>query len=116
VEIELKKPGDPNKRGETPLDPVKTDPKTYKVEFENSQVRVMRVNFAAHSSTPTHEHMLNRVVVYLSDQNGRMTTPDGKTDTAVHKAGDISLAGPVRHWEENLMDTPFKGVVVELKD
>jgi hypothetical protein len=59
--------------------------------------------------------MLNRVVVYLTDQNGRMTTPDGKVDTAQHKAGEASWGGPVKHQEENLSDKPFEAVVVELK-
>src|SRR5512144_3195735 len=39
VEVELKKPGDAAKRAATPLDPVKLDPKEYKVVFENDQVR-----------------------------------------------------------------------------
>ena len=82
--------------------------------IENDQVRVIRVRMAAHRKVPLHEHALNRVVVYLTDQKGSMTT-DGKTDTAQHQAGDASWGGPVKHSEENLKDTPFEGVVVELK-
>ena len=44
VEIELKKPGT-GKKITTPIDPVKIDPKHYKVEFENDQVRVIRAHF-----------------------------------------------------------------------
>jgi hypothetical protein len=40
-------------------------------------------------------------VAYLTDQNGIMTTPDGKTETAQHKAGEVSW-GPTKHREENL--------------
>ncbi|MGH9659454.1 MAG: hypothetical protein ACRD96_12980, partial [Bryobacteraceae bacterium] len=39
VEIELKKPGS-GKLPALPLDPLKADPKRYKLEFENPQVRV----------------------------------------------------------------------------
>jgi quercetin dioxygenase-like cupin family protein len=115
VEIELKKPADPSKTAKTALDPVTVDRKHYHVEFENPQVRVVRVHLGAHESVPLHEHGLNRVVVYLTDQNTRMTA-DGKTDASQHKAGEASWGLPVKHSEENLMDKPFEAVVVELKD
>jgi hypothetical protein len=101
---------------DTALDPVKVDPRDYKVEFENSQVRVVRVKIGAHQKVPLHEHVLNRVVVYLTDQNGSMTAPDGKTEIAQHKAGEMSWGGPAKHREENLRDGPFEAVVVEFKN
>jgi quercetin dioxygenase-like cupin family protein len=116
VEVEIKKPGDPAKTINTPLDPVKIDNHDYKLEFENSQVRVVRVKLAAHRKVPEHEHQLNRVVIYLTPQNASMTTPDGQTTTSQHKPGEVSWAGPAKHREENLMDKPFEAIVVELKD
>ena len=116
IEVELKKPGGPAAPVNSALDPVKVDPREYHVEFENSQVRVLRVKIGAHQKVPLHEHSLNRVVVYLTDQDATMTTPDGKTETAQHKAGDVSAAGKTRHREENLRDGPFEAVVVELKN
>jgi len=115
IEIELKKPAGAGASVNTTLDPLKVDPTDYKLQFENSQVRVVRVRMAAHRKVPMHEHVLNRVVVYLTDQNGAMTTPDGKTDTAQHQAGEASWGAPTKHREENLKDTPFEAVVVELK-
>jgi quercetin dioxygenase-like cupin family protein len=116
VEVEIKKPGDPAKTITTPLDPPKIDKQDYRVEFENSQVRVVRVKMAAHRKVPEHEHQLNRVVVYLTDQDGTMTTADGQTTKAQHKPGEASWGGPVKHREENLMDKPFEAVVIELKN
>jgi hypothetical protein len=116
IEVEIKKDGDPRKKVSDTLDPLKVDPQDYRLEFENSQVRVARVEIAPKRSVPLHEHVLNRVVVYLTDQNSSMTTPDGKTDTAHHKAGDVSWGGSARHTELNLNDKPLKVVVVELKD
>jgi uncharacterized RmlC-like cupin family protein len=115
VEVELKKPGSSAKAPASPLDPVKLDPKSYKVEMENDQVRVLRVKIGPHKAVPLHEHMLNRVVVYLTDQNFRVTTPDGKAEAVQHKAGDVSWGEPTKHKEENLSDKPFEVVVVELK-
>jgi quercetin dioxygenase-like cupin family protein len=115
VEVLVKKEGSPGKHVEAALDPLKVDPKDYKLIFENNQVRVIRVKIGPRQVVPLHEHLLNRVVVYLTDQNGTMTTPDGKTDTAKHNAGDVSWGGPAKHTEQNLKDTPFEAVVVELK-
>jgi len=115
VEVELKKPGGSAKAPASPLDPVKLDPKSYKVELENDQVRVLRVKIGAHMAVPLHEHMLNRVVVYIADQNFRVTTPDGKAETVQHKAGEVSWGEPTKHKEENLSDQAFEALVVELK-
>jgi len=116
VEVEVKGTGGPAAAASSPLDPVKVDPQHYRVEFENSQVRVTRVKLPPHARTPMHEHMLNRVVVYLAEQNSKMTTPDGKSDVARHKAGEVSWAGPAKHQEENLGDATFEAVVVEPKN
>jgi hypothetical protein len=57
---------------------------------------------------------MNRVVVYLKDQNVKMTTAEGKVDVANHKPGEVSWGEAVKHKEENQSDTPFEAVVVEL--
>src|ERR1039458_1525999 len=56
VEIELEKTGGPKLSASGPLDPVAVDPKHYKVEFENDQVRVLRARIGPHESTPVHKH------------------------------------------------------------
>lgn len=116
IEVEIKKPGDPHKAPSTTLDPPKVDPKDYHLEFENSQVRVFRIHFSPHEKVPLHEHLLNRVVVYLTDQHGSQTTPEGKTVVAQHKAGEVSWAGPAKHTEQNLSDKPVETIMVELKN
>jgi quercetin dioxygenase-like cupin family protein len=115
IEVLVKKEGVPGKTVKAALDPLKVDPKDYKLIFENDQVRVIRVKMAAKQKVPLHEHVLNRVVVYLTDQNGSMTTPDGKTDIAKHSAGEASWGAPTKHTEQNLKDSPFEAVVVEFK-
>ena len=55
VDIGIKKPGDPGKTVSTALDPLKVDPKHYKLELENSQVRVLRVKLGPKESTALHE-------------------------------------------------------------
>jgi quercetin dioxygenase-like cupin family protein len=116
IEIELKKPADPAKVATAALDPLKVAPKIYHLEFENPQVRVFRVHMAPHQKVPLHEHMVNRVVVYLTDQEGTTTIPGGQPQTGTHKAGEASFGGPVKHSEENLMAKAFEALVVELKN
>jgi beta-alanine degradation protein BauB len=115
IEVELKKPGT-GKKVMASLDPPKVAPKNYKVELENDQVRIIRGRLAPHESVPMHEHTLNRVTVFLTDQNVLGTDLAGKTVTAVHKAGDATWATPNTHKEQNLSDTPFEAVIVEIKD
>jgi hypothetical protein len=67
-------------------------------------------------AVPLHEHQLDRVVVYLTDQNTRVTTPDGKVENVQHRAGEASWGGATKHREDNLSDSPFEAVVVELKN
>lgn len=115
VELELKKPTGGRSANASALDPVKADSKHYKVEFENDQVRVIRVKIGPKQSVPMHEHSLDRIVVYITDQDFKVTGADGKEVMAKHKAGDVGFSTPSTHKEENLSDKPFEIVVVELK-
>ncbi len=114
IEIELKTPGT-GKAISSSLDPVKVDPKHYKVEFENAQVRVLRVKIEGHGATPMHEHSVNRVTVFLTDQEFRVTDSHGKIEIVKHKAGDAVWGTPTTHSEENLSSNPFEVVAIELK-
>jgi hypothetical protein len=114
VEVELKNTG-AHAKVTSSMDPVKIDPKHYKVEFENDQVRVLRVRMGPHEVAPMHEHGLNRVNVFLTDQNFRVTTADGKVDTVQHKAGETIWGTPVKHKEENMSDSPFEVIAIEIK-
>jgi hypothetical protein len=116
LDIGIKKPGNAGKVVTTALDPLRVDPKDYKVEFENSQVRVVRVRLGPRQSVPMHEYVLNRVVYYATDENVRETSPDGKAVVAQHKAGDFSWDGPAKQKVENLNDKPFEALVVEVKN
>jgi quercetin dioxygenase-like cupin family protein len=113
VEVELKTGGHP--WSPPPLDPVRVAPQSYRVVLDNPQVRVLRVRIDGGQKVPLHEHSLNRVVVYLSDQRVRVTSPAGEVTEAVAKAGEVRWAGTARHAEENLAEKPFEVVVVELK-
>jgi hypothetical protein len=67
-------------------DPVKVDPKHYKVEFENDQVRVLRIHYGVGEKSVMHNHP-DSVAVFLVDQTAKFTYPDGKSEEAAAKAG-----------------------------
>jgi quercetin dioxygenase-like cupin family protein len=114
VEIELRKPVPPSP-ALTELDPLKVDPKHYKVEMENEQVRVVRVRIPAGETAPMHHQARKRVVVYITDADFEQTTSDGKTVQSRQKAGDVIWSeAEVKHRELN-RGGAFEGLVVELK-
>jgi quercetin dioxygenase-like cupin family protein len=98
----------------TAQDPVKVDPKHYKVEFENDSVRVLRITYPPHEKSVMHHHPAT-VAVFLTDGQSRFTMPDGKTQDAPVKAGSVQWSPAGEHLPENVGDKPFELIVVELK-
>jgi hypothetical protein len=96
-------------------DPVKADPKHFKVEFENDQVRVLRFHGDPHGKVPMHEHSVARVTVSLTDEHDKTTSPDGKVTETRRKAGEVAWGDPGKHTSENLSDKPYDQIQVELK-
>ena len=86
----------------TKLDPAKVDASHYKVVLENEHVRVLRIHYGPREKGQTHEHILNRVVLYLNDQ------PAAKAD-------EVRMSGAATHAEENASDQPADRIAVELK-
>jgi len=102
VEIELKNAPPRPPMPVSKLDPTVVDSQHYEVEFENDQVRVLRVHYGPHEGGARHEHILNRVVCYITDQaNG--------------KAREVHVSGAMTHSEANTLDQAVERIAVELK-
>ncbi|MGH9774652.1 MAG: cytoplasmic protein [Candidatus Acidiferrales bacterium] len=95
-------------------DPVKVDPAHYKVEFENSQVRVLRFHYGPHEKSVMHSHP-NLALIQLTDMHSKFTMPDGKSVERSGKAGETIWMPAETHLVENLSDQPTEGILVELK-
>jgi quercetin dioxygenase-like cupin family protein len=95
-------------------DPVKVDAKHYKVEFENSQVRVLRVKYGPNEKSVMHRHP-NAIAIFVTDVNGKFTFPNGKTQDMTSKAGEARWTPAGRHLPENTTNQPFEVILVELK-
>jgi quercetin dioxygenase-like cupin family protein len=98
----------------TAQDPSKVDAKHYKVEFENDQVRVLRIKYGPKEKSVMHEHP-GAVAVFLTDGNVKFTLADGKTRDSAVKAGTSQWTPAGKHLPENMGDKPFELVLVEVK-
>lgn len=95
-------------------DPVQVDPKHYKVELENDQVRVLRINYGAHEKSVMHSHP-DSVAVFLDAVHCKFTFPDGKTEEHKFRAGDTLFTPAGSHLPENLSNLPINIMLIELK-
>jgi beta-alanine degradation protein BauB len=116
IEIELKPVVATGKAFEiSKRDPVVVDSGHYRVEFENERVRVFRGKYGPGEEGKMHEHLHNRVVVYLTDARMTVTAPDGKFVQQTMKAGESYWGVPVSHKDDSKGMHPMEMVVVELK-
>src|SRR5688572_25969286 len=81
-------------------DAVKDDPAHHKVEFENDQVRVLRVTIPAGDKTLVHEHPAS-VAVFVNGARTRVTPVGGKADETPRKVGEVVSVAAVKHVVEN---------------
>ncbi|HSP86944.1 MAG TPA: hypothetical protein VLN45_02330 [Ignavibacteriaceae bacterium] len=95
-------------------DPVKVDPKHYKVEFENDQVRVLRITYNPGEKGVMHSHP-DGMVITLNDAKGKFTFPDGKTMDVNFEAGAFRWVEAQTHQGENVGEEPFEVIQIEMK-
>ena len=95
-------------------DPAKVDPAHYKVLFNNSQVRILDVRQKPGYKTPMHSHP-NHVVYALTGETLKFTLPDGKTNTATIKAGQVVWRNAETHTVENVGKNEAHVLDIELK-
>ena len=95
-------------------DATKVDPKHYKVEFENDEVRVLRITYGPGEKSVMHSHP-EGVAVFTTDGEGRFTFLDGKTQDIKFKSGDVVWSPETTHQPENTGKKPYEVIQIELK-
>lgn len=95
-------------------DAVKVDPKHYRVELENEQVRVLRIRYGPREKSVMHGHPAS-IGVHLTDAHVRFAFPDGKTEEVRVKAGEVLSYPSCEHLPENLSGQPLELVFFEFK-
>ena len=96
-------------------DAVQADPKHYTVEFENDQVRVVRMSYGPREKSVMHATPPG-LVVFLTDCNFNFTDPEGRTANIQGKAGQVLWAPGHRvNLPESLSDARFEAIYIDLK-
>ena len=95
-------------------DPTVVDSTHYTVEFENDQVRIVRIRYGPGEKSVMHEHPAG-VVVNLTDGSVKFTFPDSTTVEQSSKAGEVGWAPAGKHLPESTHNEPFEAILIELK-
>jgi len=95
-------------------DPVTVAPGQYQVQFEDDDVRVLRVVYGPGEKSALHEHP-DSIAVYVTGGHIRITLPDGRVGEPRVPPGQVMRHPAGSHAIENLGDAPFELVLVELK-
>ncbi len=95
-------------------DPTKVDAKHYKVEFQNSRVRIVRAHYGPHEKSVMHNHP-DLVAIFQTDGRVKFTYTNGKTEERDMKAGQALWTPATRHLPENLTGNDMEVILVEFK-
>jgi quercetin dioxygenase-like cupin family protein len=95
-------------------DPTVVDATHYTVEFENDDVRVIRIKYGPGEKSVMHFHPA-AVAVFLVDQKVKFTLPDGKTEEVSTTAGQTIWTPAGDHLPENIGEGTLELVLVEMK-
>ncbi|WP_158851017.1 cupin domain-containing protein [Saccharothrix deserti] len=95
-------------------DPAVTDPRLYKVVFENDRVRVLEYRDHPGDRTNPHRHP-DSVMVTLSSFQRRVSAGGRQVDVEL-PAGEVRWLGAQEHTGENTGATRTHSIFIELKD
>ena len=100
----------------SPSDATRVAAQQHEIEFENDQVRIVRVRLAPSARTPSHVHSLPAVTVLLGDAQIRVADDEGQTQLADRHHGEVRWTDPVgQHTVENVGKTELLAIRVEIK-
>jgi len=95
-------------------DPVKVDPKHYKLLYEDAEIRVLRVAYGAGEKSVTHDHPA-LAAVFTTDAHFKFSLADGTTQERQGKKGDVISMPAEKHVPENVGEATAQVILVEFK-
>jgi ketosteroid isomerase-like protein/quercetin dioxygenase-like cupin family protein len=95
-------------------DAAQADPKHYKVELENDDVRVLRIHYEPGEKSVMHEHPKG-VAVFLTDYQAKFTVPTGEEIPVSGKAGQVMWTDGDKHLPENTGKKAMEVIQIEMK-
>lgn len=96
-------------------DPVAVDPAHHKIEFENAQLRVLRINIGPGERAVMHSHPC-AIAIGLNDSELVMHLPDGSERPGRLARGEVRVVDkPFTHEPENRSGKATEVLLVEMK-
>ncbi len=96
-------------------DPNVVDPAHFKVELDNNQVRVLRLQLGKGEKTPIYEERLERLLVFLTPAQLKTVGANGAAKTATYRPGEVQWLMPGMQSDENAGDAAYEAILVEFK-
>ena len=97
------------------LDPRKVDPRHFKTEIDNNQVRVLRLRLGPGEKTSSYEEPFERLVVPLTAARLKLSDSEGKTKAVAYRQAELQWLPPGTAVEENTGGKPYEAIIVEFK-
>lgn len=96
-------------------DAVAADPRHYSVQFENDDVRLLRIKYGAGEKSVMHAHPASCSVI-LTRSVFKMTLGDSKVSTSEDEPGTVGCVDAGVHLPENTGKTPAEVILIEFKN
>jgi quercetin dioxygenase-like cupin family protein len=94
---------------------VTADPKHYTVEFENDELRIVRVKYGPGETSVMHSHDAS-CGTFITNGAMRMQTPDGASRMVpAYAPGSVHCNDAEVHLPKNVGDTPMELILIEMK-
>lgn len=97
------------------IDATVVAPDHYKTVLENDRVRVLKISYRPFESGAMHSHP-DSVLVCLTEMNGYMVYPDGRTEDMLVPAGTATFMPATTHAGGQKTANRFEAFLIELKE
>jgi hypothetical protein len=95
-------------------DPLKIDPKHYRLDYENEHVRAIRLTLKADEAVPMHDDV-DALAVCIEECHLRFTEPGGHIQDVHMETGETRWIFGDTHSARNLNTNPMEMLLIEVK-
>jgi beta-alanine degradation protein BauB len=95
-------------------DPLKIDPKHYRLDYENEHVRAIRLTLKADEAVPMHDDV-DALAVCIQECHLRFTWPNGHIQDVHMESGETRWLYGDTHSTRNLNTNPMEMLFIEVK-
>jgi len=95
-------------------DPLKIDPKHYHLDYENEQVRAIRLTLKADEAVPLHDDV-DALAICIQECHLRFRKADGHTQDVHMESGETRWLYGDAHATKNLNTNPMEMIFIEVK-